>query len=77
MHGSCKSVSDGEHYIIIVLIVSLVLHGEAVTHVRILYVVAMTTHANLHSSSITLALDMSIHFCSNCTLRCDPNLHAV
>ena len=38
MHGSCKSVSDGKRYVIIVLVVSLVLCGEAVTHVRILYV---------------------------------------
>ena len=44
MHRSCKSMSDGNHYVIIVLVVSLVLCGEAVTHVRILYMVAMTTH---------------------------------
>ena len=44
MHGPCKSVSDGEHYVIIALVVSLVLRGETVAHVRILYVVAMTTH---------------------------------
>ena len=53
MHGSCKSVSDGERYVIIVLVVSLVLRGEPVVHVRILYVVPTTTHTNLHSSSIT------------------------
>ena len=53
MHGSCKSVSDDERYIIIVLVVSLVLRGEAVAHARILYVVATTTHTNLYSSSIT------------------------
>ena len=53
MHGSCKSMSDGERYIIIVLVVSLVLHGEAVTHVRFLYVVATMTDTNLHSSFIT------------------------
>ena len=43
MHRSCKSVSDGEHCVIIVLVVSLILRGEAVAHVRILYVVATTT----------------------------------
>ena len=53
MHGWCKSVSNGEHYVIIVLVFSLVLRGEVVAHVRILYVVAMTTHTNLHLSSIT------------------------
>ena len=37
MHGSCKSVSDGEHYVIIILVVSLVVHNEAVALVRILY----------------------------------------
>ena len=50
-------MSDGKHYIIIVLVVSLVLHGEAVAKERIphvvVYMVAMTTHTNLHSSSIT------------------------
>ena len=46
-------MSDGEHYVIIVLVVSLVLRGEAIAHVRILYVVATMTHANIHSSSIT------------------------
>ena len=39
-----RSMSDGERYVIIVLVVSLVLCGEAVTHVRILYMVATTTH---------------------------------
>ena len=34
MHVSCKSVSDGERYAI-VLVVSLVLCGEAVAQVRI------------------------------------------
>ena len=53
MHGSCKSVSDDERYVIIGLVVSLVLHGEAVASVRMLYLVARTTHTNLHSSSIT------------------------
>ena len=53
MHESCKSVSDGELYVIIVLVVSLVLRGEAVTQVSILYVAATTTHTNLHSSFIT------------------------
>ena len=53
MHGSYKSLSDGERYVIIVLFVLLVLRGEAVTHVTILYMVATTTHANLLSSSIT------------------------
>ena len=56
MHVSCKSVSDDERYVIIVLVVSLVLRGEAVAHVRIpqvfVYVVATPTHTNLHSSSI-------------------------
>ena len=45
-------MSDGERYVIIVLVVLLVLRGEAVTQVRIphiiVYVVAMTTHTNLH-----------------------------
>ena len=36
MHGLCKSASDGEHYVIIVLVVLLVPCGEAVAHVRIL-----------------------------------------
>ena len=53
MHGLCKSVSDGELYVIIVLVVSIVLRGGTVTHVRILYMVATTTHTNLHSSPIT------------------------
>ena len=60
MHGSCKSVSDGERFVIIVLVVSLVLRGEGVAHVRIerirgsLHVhVAATTHTNLRSPSIT------------------------
>ena len=53
MHKSCKSVSDGKCYFDIVLVVLLVLRGEAVAHVRILYVVAMTTLKNLHSSFIT------------------------
>ena len=44
MHGSWRSVSDAQHCIIIVLVVSLVLCGEAVIHVRILYVVATRTH---------------------------------
>ena len=48
MHVSCKSMSDGECYIIIVLVVSLVLCSEAVAQVRIphvvKYVVATTTH---------------------------------
>ena len=35
MLWSCKSVSDGERYVIIVLVVSLVFHGEAVANVRI------------------------------------------
>ena len=53
MYDSCKGVSDDERYVIIVLVVSLVLRDEAVTHVRILYVVATTIHTDLHSSSIT------------------------
>ena len=62
MHGSCKSVSDGERFVIIALVVSLVLRGEGVAHVRIeriLYVVSLrvhvatTTHTNLRSPSIT------------------------
>ena len=53
MHGSCKSVSDGERYVIIVLVDLLVLRGEAVVRVRVLDVVAATTHTNLHSSSVT------------------------
>ena len=53
MHKSCKNVSDGKCYAIIERVVSLVLRGEAVAHVRILYVVAMITHPNLHSSSVT------------------------
>ena len=39
-------------YVIIVLVVSLVLRGEAVAHVSVQYVVATTTHTNLLSSSI-------------------------
>ena len=31
MRRSCKKMSDGKCYVIIVLVVSLVLHGEAVT----------------------------------------------
>ena len=77
MHGSCKSVSDGERYIIILLVGSLLLRGEAVAHGRLLYVVPMTTHINLHSSSITQALDVPIQFCSNCTLRFHPTLCTV
>ena len=57
MHGSCKNVSDGECYIIIMLAVSLVLREEAVAHVRIPrvleLVVATTTHTNLHSYFVT------------------------
>ena len=53
MHGSCKSMGDGECYVIIILVVSLVLSDKAVAHVRILYVVAMTTYANLHLTPIT------------------------
>ena len=34
MHGSCKSVSDGERYIIIMLVVLRMFRGEAVAHVR-------------------------------------------
>ena len=49
MHGSCKSVSDGKRYVIVVLVVSLVLRGETVA----LYVVATMTHTNLHLTSIT------------------------
>ena len=51
MHGSCKSASNGERNVIIVLVVSLVLRGEAVAHVhvRTLYVVG-TTHTNVYSS---------------------------
>ena len=56
MYGLCESVSDGECYVF-VLVVSLLLHCEAVTHVRItcvlVYVVATTTHTNLYLSSIT------------------------
>ena len=53
MHESCKSLSDCQGYVIIVLVVSLVLRAEAVARVRILYVVATSTHPNFHSSSIT------------------------
>ena len=77
MHGSCKSVSGGECYVIIVLVVSLVLRGEAVAHVRILYVVATTTYTDLNSSSNTYAWDVQIQFCFNCTHMRHPNLHAV
>ena len=56
-HVAQKSVSVGEHGVIIVLVVSLMLHGEAVGQVRIPHVlvciIATTTHTNLHSSSIT------------------------
>ena len=34
LHGSCTNVSDGERYVIIVLVVSLVLRGEAVASIR-------------------------------------------
>ena len=50
MHGPCKSLSDGERSVIIVLVVSLVLRGEAVAHVRILYVVATTTQISTRLS---------------------------
>ena len=33
MHESCKSLSDGERHVIIELVVSLVLRGEAVANV--------------------------------------------
>ena len=46
MHGSCKSVSESERYVI-VLVVSLMLRDEAVAHVRILYVVATMTHTQI------------------------------
>ena len=69
-------MSDRKHYIIIVLVVSLVLLSEAVAHVRILYVVATMTHTNLHSSSITYALDVSIQLCSNCTLISTTPIYA-
>ena len=36
-------MSDGECYVIIILVVLLVLCGKAVAHIKILYVVAMTT----------------------------------
>ena len=46
---------DGERYVFILLVVLLVLRGEAVAPVKILYmyVIARMTHTNLHSSSIT------------------------
>ena len=48
IHVSCKSVSDGKRYVIIVLVDSLVLRGEAFAQVRIpqilVYVVATMTH---------------------------------
>ena len=37
-------MSDGERYVMIALVVSLVLRGEAVAHVNILYVVHDDTH---------------------------------
>ena len=81
MYESCKSVSAGVCYVSIVLVVSLVLYGEAVAHVRIpcvlVYVVATMTLTNVHLYSITLTLDVLIQFCSNCTLRRHPNLCAV
>ena len=71
---------DGKHEVIMLLVDSLVLRGEAVATVRIphvlVYVVATMKHTNLHSSPITYALDVLIQFRSNCTLRCHPNLHA-
>ena len=54
MYELCKSVID---YVIIVLVVSLMLRGEAVALVRIprvlVCIVTTMTHTNLHSSSIT------------------------
>ena len=37
MHRLCQSVSCGERYVIIVLVVSLMLCVKAVTHVMIIY----------------------------------------
>ena len=81
MHGSCKSVIDGEHYIIVMLVVSLVLRCEAVAHIRIqrvlVFVVATMTHTNPHWSSITYASDVLIQLYCNCTLRRHPNLRVI
>ena len=66
MHGWCKSLSDAESYIIIVLAVLLVFHGEVVGHVRkdpthpCIYMLVTKTYINLHSSSIREALDVLI-----------------
>ena len=53
MHESCRCMHDGEHFDIIVLVASFVLCDETVIPVKILYEIAMTTHTNLHSCSIT------------------------
>ena len=47
MHVSCKSVSDGERYAIIVLVVLLLLRGEAVAHVLVYVIATMTPKSPL------------------------------
>ena len=79
MHRACKSVSDGEHYVIIVLVVSLVLHSEAVANVRIPRVLVVVVATMTHKSPLVfhyLGFGL-VQFCSNCTLRHHPNLRAV
>ena len=57
MRESCKSVLAGERYVIIVLVVLLMLRGEAVAHVRnarvLVHVAVTTIPTNVHSYSIT------------------------
>ena len=49
MHWSWKSVSDDERYVIIVLVSSLVLPGEAVAHVKD---ALRTSHDDSHKSPL-------------------------
>ena len=52
MHVSC-SMSDGERYVIIMLVVSLVLCGEPVTQVRIpTHPCIRGSHDNTHKSPL-------------------------
>ena len=71
MHGSCETVNDDERYVIMVLVISLLLRDKVVAHVRILYVVAMTTHKSPLVFHL-LGLDVRIQFCSNCKPGCHP-----
>ena len=69
---SCKSVSDSERYVNFVLVASLV-----IPHVLV-RVVATMTRTNLPLVFHYLgALNVLILFCSNCTLKCYPDLRVV